>query len=216
MTPQQLAAKGNLPAILRNTIADWMRDEVEDMLPAQVISYDRASNRAVVRPLVMLGVGNNKVQRPAQVNTPVFRFGGGGFFISMPLKPGDLGWIKANDRDISLVMQRQGQEDWPNTTRTHDFNDAMFFPDMIFGGTISDDDQDAMVIQSEDGSVCIALHDGRLVLTAPVVEVNAMTLEFNTMTTEINGSLIFNGQPYIGHRHTDVEPGVGISGPVSP
>lgn len=209
MTPKEQAARGNLAAVLRNALAEWMRDEVEDMLPAQVISYDRTSNRAIVRPLVMMGVGTQKIQRQNFVNIPVYRFGGGGFFISTPLRPGDLGWIKANDRDISLVMQRQGGEDWPNTERTHDFNDAMFFPDMMFGGEIAAEDEDAFVIQSEGGEVSIAVHEDRIVLSAPL-------LVFESLTTEFTGSIVFNGEPYIAHRHEGVEPGGGISGGVVP
>ncbi|RIQ09850.1 hypothetical protein D0837_18180, partial [Bordetella avium] len=83
-------------------------------------------NRAVVRPLIMVGTTDGrKISRGAIPNIPVFRFGGGGFFVRFPIKPGDFGWIKANDRDVSLMFQRGGQEDWPNTERLHSFSDAM-------------------------------------------------------------------------------------------
>ncbi len=72
---------------------------IDDMLPATVVSYDDTSNRAVVKPLVMMvTTAGKKVGRGALANIPVFRFGGGGFFIRMPVKPGDFGWLKANDR----------------------------------------------------------------------------------------------------------------------
>ncbi len=50
-----------------------------------------------------------------------------------PLSRVIFGWIKANDRDISLIFQRGGLEDQPNTARLHSFSDAMFFPDTIKG-----------------------------------------------------------------------------------
>lgn len=64
---------------------------IDDMLPATVVSYDDTSNRAVVKPLVMMvTTAGKKVGRGALANIPVFRFGGG-FFIRMPVKPGDFG-----------------------------------------------------------------------------------------------------------------------------
>ncbi|OWK42477.1 hypothetical protein [Fimbriiglobus ruber] len=46
---------------------------------------------------------------------------------------GDTGWIKANDRDISLFKQTTAASS-PNTARLHDFADAMFFPDTLLNG----------------------------------------------------------------------------------
>lgn len=212
------ASKGNLAAILRQCLASWMRDEVEDMLPAVVVSYDSAMNRAVVRPLVMMGVkrdtgGLLKVSRPTQANVPVFRLGAGGFFIRAPIKPGDLGWIKANDRDISLVMQRQGGEDFPNTERTHDFNDSMFFPDTMFGGTLAPENENAMVIQSSDGTVCLSIHEDRIGIKAPTVEFDTENIDFvGTGAMNFTGNVIINGIPFDTHKHTDVETGGGTSG----
>ena len=212
------AAKDSLPGVMRQVLSAWMRDEVEDMLPAVVISYDLDTNRAVLRPLVQLGMQDGrKISRPPQVNVSVFRFGAGGFFINVPIKPGDLGWIKANDRDISLVMQRQGQEDWPNTTRTHDFNDAMFFPDVLFGGEVAAENADALTIQSLDGSVCVAVADGGVTITAPTVTVVAPLTEVTgnlhiTGNLDITGTTIGNGINLNTHRHTGVDPGVGTSG----
>ena len=101
---------------------------IDDMLPATVVSYDDTSNRAVVKPLVMMvTTAGKKVGRGALANIPVFRFGGGGFYPHAG-KTGDFGWLKANDRDISLIFQRGGLEDEPNTARLHTFSDAMFFP----------------------------------------------------------------------------------------
>src|SRR5699024_6605677 len=142
-------------------------------LPATVVSYDDATNRAVIKPLIMMGTTDGqKISRQSVPNIPVFRFGGGGFFIRFPIKPGDFGWLKANDRDSSLMMQRGGMEDWPNTQRLHSFSDAIFFPDTLKEWAINGANADAMVIQSMDGSVCVALHDGRITMTAPQLDLD--------------------------------------------
>ena len=153
------ASQGSLGGKMSEVLSRWLRDEVDDMLPAQVVSYDDVTNRAEIRPLVMIGTTDGaKVARATISNIPVFRFGGGGFFIRFPLKPGDFGWLKANDRDTSLVLQAGGGMDWPNTTRLHSFSDAMFFPDTVKQWVIAGANTDAAVWQSLDGVSTISVH----------------------------------------------------------
>lgn len=217
---------GTLAAFLRSMLM-----EVDDMLPATVASYDDATNRAVIKPLIMMGTTDGqKISRQSVPNIPVFRFGGGGFFIRFPIKPGDFGWLKANDRDISLMMQRGGMEDWPNTQRLHSFSDAMFFPDTLKEWAINGENADAMVIQSMDGSVCVALHDGRITMTAPQLDVDipqtnwtgSITQEgdfistgerTSTGTITHNGEFILDGTSVNSHDHGGVESGGSRTNP---
>jgi hypothetical protein len=203
---------------------------VDDMLPARVVSYDDASNRAVIQPLVMMGTSDGKKVARAQVaSVPVFRFGGGGFFIRFPIKAGDFGWLKANDRDISLILQRGGLEDWPNTERIHSFSDAMFFPDTLKDWVIDGGNADALVIQSMNGAVCIALHGDKITMTAPNMEVDIPNTEwrgnisldgsFSVPTggsVSIDGGSITHNGKDIGskHKHGGVQPGSGVTSEV--
>src|SRR5699024_6614610 len=126
------ADNDSLVSVLNAYMRHYIRTNVDDMLPAKVVDYDDATNRVSVQPLIMIGTTDGrKMSRSKLHSMPVFRFGGGGFFMRYPIKPGDFGWVKSNDRDISLMMQRNGLEDWPNTERLHSFSDAMFFPDTI-------------------------------------------------------------------------------------
>lgn len=152
------ANDGSLPGQLDAFLAGWVRDNLDDMLPSIVEGYNPATNRAVIRPLVMIGTTDGAKRSRATVsNIPVFRFGGGGFFQRYPIKAGDFGWLKANDRDISLVLQRGGQQDWPNTKRRHNFSDAMFFPDTIKDWVVAGADTDAMTLQSLDGLSVVSI-----------------------------------------------------------
>lgn len=211
---------GSLAGSLRSFIDSYVRENLSDMLPASVVSYDKQKNRAIIQPLVMIGTtAGGKVARARCASVPVFRFGGGGFFIAMPLKPGDFGWIKANDRDISLILQRGGREDWPNTTRLHSFSDAMFFPDTLKDWVINGKNIDALVIQSMDGSTCIAVDDGRVEIDSSLqVKINATTTEINS-NVNINGNLsvvgtMRNNSINVGsdHVHGGVESGSGSTG----
>lgn len=165
---------------------------LEVMLPAKVVSYDRATNRAVVQPLVMMTTTDGQALNRAQlVNIPVHRLGGGGFFISVPLKAGDFGWIQACDRDISLVLQRGGLEDRANTKRFHSFSDSLFVPESLKDWAINGKNADALVIQSLDGSTCIAIDNGRVEIDAASVIVNGDAVVNGDSTT--NGNVRHNG-----------------------
>lgn len=207
-----IASDGSLAGQLTAAFRNFMLN-TDDMLPAQIVSYDDATNRATVKPLVMMvSTEGQKISRAPVANIPVYRFGGGGFFIRVPVKAGDFGWLKASDRDISLVFQRGGMEDEPNTRRMKSFSDAMFFPDAMKGWMIDRANIDALVIQSLDGSVCLSLHEGRVVLDAPLFEINA-TDTVITGSVAVNGSLTNNGvRVGSDHQHSGVQPGSGTTG----
>lgn len=184
---------GNMTSILASFIKNILM-EVDDMMPAKVISYDDVNNRAVVQPMMMIvGTDGSKTSRPQYANIPVYRFGGGGFFMRFPIKPGDVGWIKANDRDISLFFQRGCEEDQPNTDRVKNFGDAMFFPDSMKAWIIDGKNMDAVVLQSLDGNVCLSLHADKAILDTPRFEVNSDEIEMNAELTTINSDVIVNG-----------------------
>jgi hypothetical protein len=223
------ATQGNLGGKMYETLQRWLRDEVDGMTPARVVSYDDATNRAVIKPLVMVGTtGGDKVSRDPIHNIPVYRFGGGDFFMRFPLKPGDVGWLAANDRDISLTMQAGGGEDWPNTKRLHSFSDAMFFPDTFKEWIIAGANVDAAVWQSLDGQVCIALRDAEIEVTVGATSLLVtlasivQTVGASTITTTpaavaiVSASLTHNGVE-IGstHTHDSVTTGIDTSGPPS-
>lgn len=189
----------------------------EDMLPAKVIAYDRTKNLAQVQPLIMVLTTDGKTQSRAQIaEVPVLALGGGGFVANFPLKTGDLGWIKANDRDISLYMQGL-KEAKPNTLRLHSFADGLFIPDIVRGFTIAGEDAEAMVIQKLDSSVRIAIHGDKVKITAPDIVFDTPVAHFlhdvhvaGTLTadTDVIAATI-SGKT---HHHTGVQTGGGNTG----
>jgi hypothetical protein len=225
------ASEGSLAGVLKDALHKWLMG-VDDMLPARVISYDDARNRAVIHPVVMIGgTDGSKLSRAQVANVPVFRFGGGGFFIRFPLKAGDLGWLKANDRDISLIMQGGGGEEWPHTRRLHSFSDAMFFPDTFKQWAIDGANADALVIQSLDGSVCLSLHAGKFRIEGPMGEIvtsGALSIEAGDLAIQagsvaidagavaINSATLTHNGINIGDTHSHAGPPSAPPGPVVP
>lgn len=199
------ANDGDFAGVMTDVLQNFLRG-VDDMIPAKVVSYDDTTNRAVIKPLVMIGTTDGqKISRAQLSNIPVFRFGGGGFFIRFPVKPGDFGWLKATDRDMSLIMQRGGLEDWPNTLRQHSFSDGMFFPDTLKSWVIDGANADALVIQSLDGSVCVSLHSGKVKIEATDIEMVGNMSVTGTMTN--NGVNIGST-----HVHSGVDSGPSNTG----
>lgn len=207
------ANEGSLSGGLNAMLRSFFLNEFEDMLPATVVSYDDATNRAVIKPVVMVGTTDGgKVSRAQVPNIPVFRFGGGGFFMRFPIKPGDLGWLKANDRDVSLIFQRGGGEDWPNTERMHKFSDAMFFPDTFKEWVINGANADKAVWQSLDGTVCIALGDDSIKQSVGGVSIEITAAGINMISPP--GTLRHNGIN-VGDTHRHVGSPTAPLGPIS-
>jgi hypothetical protein len=147
-------------------ILNKMLQDVNGMLPARVISYDRTTNRAQVQPMIaVLTTDNSQISRAPIASVPVLNLGGGGILINFKIIPGDLGWILANDRDISLFLQSYG-ESKPNTNRKNNFSDSLFIPHVMTNYTIVDDNE-LMVIQNLDGTVRIGILTDRVRITAP-------------------------------------------------
>lgn len=181
---------------MARSVLDKFLQGVDDMLPARVVSYDRASNRATVVPIVkLLTTDNRQVARAQVASVPVFQYGGGGFALSVNLKPGDLGWIKANDRDISIVMQAY-RDNAPNTLRKHSFQDAMFYPDAMRGIVTAGDESENMTLQSLDGTTRVSVGDGTINMVA-----GANSIKIGPSGTVITGTLTINGIPFGTHVH---------------
>lgn len=159
------AGKGDFSAAIRKYMQNYIRENVDDMLPAKVLNYDPNTNRATVQPLISIqDQQGNKHPRAALSNIPVYRPGGNGFFISFPLKAGDFGWLKSSDRDYSLMLQSEKTEA-PNTERFHSFSDGMFFPDTLSGwaNNVSGDD---LSIRNKAGTTNLSMASGGMNISA--------------------------------------------------
>ena len=168
-----------------------MLQNVNGMLPAQVMSYDRSTNRAKVQLLInIVGTDGSQYPRPQLAAIPVFVFGGGGFRLSFPLKSGDQGWVIANDRDISNFLNSYKQTS-PNTARIKNFSDGVFFPDVMKGlDTISGGDANNAVLSNSSGTVTISISETGVTITSPSINFD-LGNPLNVMN--VNGSIVATG-----------------------
>lgn len=159
------ANQDSLIGIMRAAFAKLMQD-TDDMLPAKVVSFDRGANRAQVQPLIrVVSTSGETIPRAQIASLPVLQVGGGGMVMLYNLKPGDLGWIKANDRDVSLFLQSYSESP-PNTFRKHSFSDAIFVPDVMRGWALNGEDAENAVLQTLDGNTRIALWPSKVKISA--------------------------------------------------
>lgn len=157
-TPEQEAA-GLLG--LQTVAINKAMQNLDCCLPARIVSYDRITNRATVEPMYKITSTGGATTQMAQIDSiPVLQLGGGGVFINFGLRQGDLGWIIANDQDISLFLQ--SYESSPgNTKRNHSFSDAFFIPDLMHDYYLSGQDEQT-AIQTQQGTTFITLSEGNI------------------------------------------------------
>lgn len=214
LNPNTNSEKGDLTSNLRLFFESFIKENLDDMLPCKVVAHNRDTNRVDIQPLIMLkATDGSKINRQVIKNIPVFRFGGGGFFISVPIKVGDFGWIKANDRDISLMVQSGGKADIPNTKRLHSFNDGLFFPDTLKDWIIDNKNANALVISSMDGSTCIAVDNGRVEIDTQDLIINATNIQFNSSTFKHNDKNVGDTHNHLQNNGNDQGGGVNTNPP---
>jgi len=188
------ASEDMLIGLLQESYRKFLQ-QTDNMLPARVSSYNRDTNIAVVRPMInMLTTDGQQVGR-GEIEVRVFQYGGYGLFFSFPLEEGDLGWIKACDRDISLFLQNFEFAP-PNTNRLHSFSDGVFFPDIMPYSQVDVEDRYNAVLQSRYPTTKIALGDGVIKLkTSGYITHEAVNI-FQNGDTKLNGKIgFYNATP---------------------
>ena len=153
--------------------------QLEKVTPAKIISYDRDTNRAVVQILnYSITSTGEKIARKPLIDIPVFCFGGGDFVLSFPIKENDVGFLSASDGDIS-VFKKLLEVFAPATYQKHKYKDSVFYPMILNGFTVNDDDKESVLLSSLDGKTRISLNDGYIVLNGENI-----TDKSTTKTTE--------------------------------
>lgn len=204
------ADQHSMSGLLKAVLTKFLQS-VDDCLPCTV-SAVKGRNRVSVQPVIMMGTTDGlKVSRARIPSVPILNMGAGGFVLSFPVKPGDFGWLKASDRDISLFLQGL-KEEWPNTRRMHSFQDAFFIPDVMRQWTLAGEDADRAVLQSVDGTVRVAIGNDRIKMTAPLIELQTPLVHASGDITA-DGHVTGNGIVLDTHEHhTSTDP----SGPPIP
>ena len=150
-----------------NVFSDHLKKKMQNSLPVKVTWVSDDRQFVNVQPQISLvDADENAVVRSEIKGVPVLTSGAGGFLITFNIQVGDLGWVEASDRDISLFKQSYSQSK-PNTKRMHDYADSRFVPDIMTNFAVDEEDSAAMVIQNRDSTVKISLDNDRIKIKAP-------------------------------------------------
>ena len=173
-----------------NVMINHINKKMQNSLPVKVtkVSSDRKFVNVQPQILVVDSEGGT-ILRGEIKGIPVVTSGAGNFLISFNISVGDLGWIEASDRDISLFKQSYAQSK-PNTKRMHNFSDARFVPDIMTGFTIASEDVDALVIQNKAGTIKIALDENEIRIKKDDISI---VLSGDTVTGIAPGGFDLNG-----------------------
>lgn len=224
-----------MTGMLREVLGKFLQS-TDDMLPARVISFNRSTNLAEVQVMIsVITTSGERVSRAPVASVPVMQLGGGGFILDFNLQEGDLGFIKATDRDISLFLQ-QFVESSPNTYRMHSFEDGIFIPAPMTGYSINSEDAGNCVLQTLDGTQRVSIWTDRVKMTSGESSITIMNEEIifdtdnATFTGNINGTgvrgtemswhgLIYSDDDVLartvslhGHVHSGVQSGSSDTG----
>ena len=165
------------------------KKEVEVKIPC-VVTKVISRTKVNVKPLIKIVAQDGQSYSREEIEgLPVFTNGAGGKLISFPVKAGNIGWIEASDRDLTLFLQ-SFKESEPTTNRMHSFSDGLFVPDIMTNFTIAAADSDALVIQNIAGDVKITLDDNNVRVVNGAVDV---TISKSSVAGIAPGGFNFNG-----------------------
>lgn len=183
------------------------RATVWTAMPCIVQSYDAAKGTCSVQPAIKALVRDQAgteswVSLPLLVDCPVIFPGGGGYVLTFPITAGDECLVIFASRCIDAWWQSGGVQIQADI-RMHDLSDGF----VIVGPRsqarpISSPSTTDVVLRNAADTTSVSLSpNGDLTLKSPTkLAINAP-------------SVMINGLELIGHRHSGVDTGGGISGP---
>ena len=230
-----------MPAVTIDTLVEMVFDnrvsDIHQCLPAKVVSYDPATQKATVQPLIKYRDrtagedSNGLVDRALIQNVPVVMFGTDQCIISVPVKVGSkvLVIFSSADVDTFLLSDNNSTVD-PNSVQMYGYKDcfAMPFAPIPFSKAIGSDPSDLVfkmnagtgsenkVTLKQSGDVVVDSPTKFIVnaaqevnVTAPIAKINASTsITITSPSTTCTGNLRVDGSVSVGN---DVTLDTGVS-----
>lgn len=182
-------------------------------LPAEVVSFNAEEMTIVAQPTIQARMREADgtmvwVTMPLLPDVPVCFPNGGGYTLTFPIAPGDEVLVVLASRCIDAWWQSSGVQVQAEL-RMHDLSDGFAIPGpRSKPRALPDFNTTNVELRSEDGSVKIEVAAAEINIIAPVVNVKdggAVKKLVNDLFKPI----------FDNHFHTNVQGGVGVSGPPS-
>lgn len=111
-------------------LAESERRETLTTITGTVVSYDKARQKAVIKPSLSQTIGGQKISAPDLREVPVSHPRAGGVIAHSPLKPGDGVILHVASRSLDNAVEGDGSMDH-HPGRMHDLSDAIATPAAI-------------------------------------------------------------------------------------
>lgn len=194
------------------------REHFHTAIPAKIIRYNAAKQRADVQPLVQERYLDNKVvDYPILYDVPLMFPSAGGGKITFPVKIDDVVLVIFSERSIDRWLQ--GETDKPidpGDTRKHDLSDAIAIPGLYTFLTAPGSDPNDVVISFSGSSVKLKANgdvefnpSGAVKVMGDVIITGSLTAT-GEITADSDG---LEPVQLTTHLHGGVDTGGGFSGP---
>jgi hypothetical protein len=166
----------DLTELIEQQIEVQLGNTLNTSMPAKIISYNAATNRAIVKPDLPKRLASGEaLESPQVVEVPVLfpASGGGKASMTFPLKPGD---------GVMLVIQQRSLEGWldgkntmPDDPRQFDLSDSVAIAGCQPSGIVGDPDNvvlkfdKASMILTKDNNIIHKATEGSYTVDSPSI-----------------------------------------------
>jgi hypothetical protein len=199
----------------KDVIKKWIHDSADNIrvsMPAKVVSYDAATNRASVKPFGTYTTKDfQEIEYPVIHSVPMqFPCGVGGTAgVTFPIKAGDGCIVIFADREIEQFLSGSFSDDM----RSHSMNDAYAIPGLYSQAVPTQTTNADDMCFFNDGSLAIlngsmfkcTLQNGSTFLLAG--NTFTFTMADGTTATVGGGDIVVNGISLVHHVHSGVDRG---------
>ena len=147
------------PSTLQDLLSRFRESLTADLhtsLPGKIVRYDATTQKADVQPLIKerytdeSGVMQSR-ELPVIPAVPVQFPGAGGYRITFPVAPDDVGLVVFSEANLDKWLVSGGTVD-PTNDRRHDLTDAVFLPGLRdFGHALASAPTDRATFGKDDG-----------------------------------------------------------------
>ena len=213
-----LSRTPDLAEVLRVAMDNRLSD-LHVALPGRVEKYDLAQQSADIKPLIKRAFqtadGVEVLEAlPVIPQVPIVFPRAGGFFISLPVKKGDLVTLLFCERSIDKYTKGTGKDTDPVDLRQHEMIDAVAFPGFYpFSEAIEEASESDMVI-GYDGGMQMTIDDaGAMALAAVGAAKQAVALATKTESELSKIQTAHNTHIHVTTATVGPTPIVGIIAP---
>ncbi len=197
--------------------------DLHTCLPGIIVSFDPDTQTASVQPAIKrIFTERGAVNLPLCVDVPVAFPGGGDFWLTFPVGPGDECILLFSERAIDY-WHVNGSTQLPAEYRMHDLSDGIAQVGLNSQPKrLSDLQMDGAELRTRDRSTYIRLTNGTIFIKGDIEhegntkQTGNLSQTGNTITTgTVTGKtdVIAAGKSGKGHTHGNVQTGGGNSGP---